>query len=435
MFIVMNRRPVPVVAFAMILALFRAGTAGAAETVAVRCGQVIDVRSGQLSAGSTILVRDGHIAEVGPGVAPPADATVVDLTHATCLPGLIDSHVHLLFEPGDVEPGYLNRSSAHKALDGLRAAQLLLRLGFTTLRNPGDMDAFYATVEIRNAIQRGEFVGPRLLVAPHFLSPTGGHGDLNELSPDIASLARGKIVNGADAMRAAVREEIKYGADWIKLFATGGVLSAATDPNAQGFTDEELRAAAEEAHRHGKKVCAHAIGTAGITASLKAGIDSIEHGFLIDDEGIALMKQRGAFLVPTIEIADYVVEEGAQHGLTPDRVAKARALLSNRDRRLRAAFAAGVKIAFGTDSGPMPHGRGVREFAKMAALGLTPLQVVRAATAGGAELLGLEKEIGTIEPGKRADIVACAENPLTNIRALEQVKFVMKDGRVIRNDF
>jgi imidazolonepropionase-like amidohydrolase len=219
------------------------------------------------------------------------------------------------------------------------------------------------------------------------------------------------------------------------LFATGGVLSAATDPNATAFTDEELEAAVDEAHRHGKKVCAHAIGTNGITASINAGVDSIEHGFLIDDEGISLMKQRGTFLVPTIEIADYVVEEGAQHGLPADRVAKARALIAERDRHLRAAFAAGVKIAFGTDSGPMPHGRGVREFAKLVNLGLTPLQVVRAATSSAAELLGLEKEIGAIETGKRADIVAVADNPLDDIRALEQVKFVMKDGRVVRNDF
>ena len=404
----------------------------ASDVVALRCGRVIDVRTGQAASNVVIVVRDGRIAEMGS--AAPSGADAIDLTRATCVPGLIDVHVHLLFNSSDVATGYLNRSSARKALDGLRAAQLLLRLGFTTLRDPGDMDKYYATIELRNAIQRGEFAGPRLLVAPHFLSPTGGHADLNELSPDITSLGRGIIVNGADAMRAAVREEIKYGADWIKLFATGGVLSAATDPNLQAFTDEELRAAVDEAHRHGKKICAHAIGTAGINACIRAGVDSIEHGFLIDDEGIAIMKQHGTFLVPTIEIADFVVEEGAQHGLPADRVAKARALIADRDRRLRAAFAAGVKIAFGTDSGPMPHGRGVREFAKLVNLGLTPLQVVRAATSNAAELLGLDKEIGTLEIGKRADIVAVPENPLDNIRTLEHVQFVMKDGRIIRND-
>jgi imidazolonepropionase-like amidohydrolase len=422
------------------LAIALLGTLGgrsavAADAVALRCGHLLDVRSGQVQNDVTILVQDGRITELGPGVTAPQGAERIDLARAFCLPGLIDVHVHLLFDPGDVARDYLNRSSARKTLDGLRAAQLLLKLGFTTLRNPGDMDAFYGAVELRNAFARGEFVGPRLLVAPHFLTPTGGHADLNEISPDIASIARGKIVNGADAMRAAIREEIKYGADWIKLFATGGVLSAATDPNVQSFTDEELRAAVDETHRHRKKICAHAIGTAGITACLKAGVDSIEHGFLIDDEGIALLKQRGAFLVPTLEIADFVVEEGAAHGLTPDRVAKARALLAERDKRLAAAFKAGVRIAFGTDSGPMPQGQGVREFAKLVRLGLTPLQVVRAATSSAAELLGLEKEIGALEAGRRADVVAVAENPLADIRTLEQVRFVMKDGRVVRNDF
>ena len=403
----------------------------ASADVALRCGRVLDVRTGQASA-ATIVVRDERISQVGQEA--PAGIPVIDLTKATCLPGLIDTHVHLAFGSSDVQAGYLNRSSARKALDALRDAQLMLNLGFTTLRNPGDNDKYYATIELRNAINRGEFIGPRLIVAPHFLSPTGGHADLNEVSPDIASIGRGVIVNGADQMRAAVREEIKYGADWIKLFATGGVLSAATDPNATAFTDEELHAAVDEAHRHGKRVAAHAIGTNGINACLRAGVDSIEHGFLIDDEGIAMMKQRGTFLVPTIEIADFVVEEGAQHGLPPDRVAKARALIAERDRRLRAAFAAGVRVAFGTDSGPMPFTRSVREFAKLVNLGLTPAMVIRSATISAAELLGLDKEIGTIEAGKRADIVATTENPLDNIRTLEQVTFVMKDGRVIRND-
>ena len=411
--------------------------------VVIRAGRLLDVGSGEVRTNVTILVRQGRIVAVGDpesrglgtGLRLPADAEVIDLSQATVLPGLIDLHAHILLEPGDVMGSYIRRSSARKALDGLRHAQALLAAGFTTLRDPGDADAYYAAVEIRNAIQRGEFVGPRLLVAPHFLSPTGGHGDFNELAPDVVVLADGKIVDSPDAMRRTVREEIKYGADWIKLFATGGVLSAHDDPRVQAFTDEELRAAVEEAHRHGKKVAAHAHGAAGLKAAVRAGVDSIEHGALIDDEAIALLRERGTTLVPTLYVANFITEEGARRGIPEDRVAKARNLLPERDRALRAAFAAGVKVAFGTDTGVFPHGQGGREFAHLVRLGLTPLQAIRSATVVAAELLGLENEIGTIEAGKRADIIAVADNPLENIRTLEEVKFVMKDGRVIRNDF
>jgi imidazolonepropionase-like amidohydrolase len=338
--------------------------------------------------------------------------------------------------PGNVISSFLNRSSARKALDGLKNAQTLLQAGFTTLRDPGDADLNYATIDVRNALRAGEFHGPRLFVAPHMISATGGHGDFNALASDVLVLNMGKVVDGPEAMRRLVREEVKYGADWIKLAATGGVMSEGDTPNTQSFSDEELRAAVDETHRLGKKITVHALGAPGIKASLKAGVDCVEHGQLVDDEGIALFKERAAWMVPTAYIINHLVNEGAKAGIPESQLDKARAILKARDVRLRAAFAAGVKVAFGTDTGPaFDHGLGGREFAVLTQLGLSPFQAIRAATVSAAEVLGLEKEIGTIEAGKKADIIAVSENPLEKIATLETVKFVMKDGRVEKNEF
>lgn len=421
------------------LVLLGASSAFAAppqSEIAIKCGRLIDARSDSAVANAVIEVQDGKIVAVGANLAVPAQAQVIDLSHATCLPGLIDLHAHILVNPemGAGDSGFINRSSARKALDGLHNSQIFLNHGFTTLRDPGDEDAFFSTVDIRNAIASGEFVGPRLLVAPHWLTATGGHGDLNDIAPDLLSLAEGKIVSGPDSMREAVRQEIKYGADWIKLYVTGGVMSAADNPRVTSFTDEEVRAAVEETHRHGKKITVHAIGTGGIKQSLQAGVDSIEHGILIDPEGIAMMKERGITLVPTLYVLNYVVEQGPRMGIPPESIAKGRSLIDERDRNIRAAFAAGVKIGFGSDT-IYPVEQASREFALLVGLGLTPLQAIRAATINAAELLGLEKEIGTIEAGKTADIVAVGENPTENVRTLENVKFVMKSGAVIKNEF
>jgi imidazolonepropionase-like amidohydrolase len=232
-------------------------------------------------------------------------------------------------------------------------------------------------------------------------------------------------------MRKAVREEIKHGADWIKLAATGGVMSAADDPRAQAFTDEELRAAVDEAHRHGRKVTVHAIGAGGIKAALRAGVDCIEHGLLIDDEAVAMMKERGVPLVPTVYVLDYTVEQGERTGIPADRIAKARSLQAERDRAIRAAFAAGVTVAFGSDT-IFPHETANREFARMTRLGLSPMAAIRSATLNAARVLGIDADVGTIETGKRADLVAVPRDPLADVTALESVVFVMKDGRVVR---
>ena len=411
------------------------GTAQTSRPVAIHCGRLIDARFDQPLPGATIVIQNERITAVGQNVAIPAGAQVIDLGQATCLPGLMDLHAHILFDQkASAAQNYLNRSSARKAFDGLLNAQKMLRAGFTTLRDPGDFDAYYALVEIRDAIARGGFIGPRLQVAPHCITSTGGHADINDLAADHAVHAFGKLANSPDEMRKAVREQIKYGADWIKLMASGGVMSMKDDPRVQGFTDEELRAAVDETHRHGKKITAHAHGAGAIKSAVRAGVDSVEHGTLIDDEGIALMKGRGTYLVPTLYVLNYILEEGAKQGIPEENIAKGRSMQIERDQNIRKAFAAGVKVAFGSDT-IFPHEQAAREFALLVKLGLTPMQAIRAATINAAELLGLDKELGTIETGKRADIIAVAENPLDNIRTLEAVKFVMKDGRVVKNEF
>lgn len=407
----------------------------ASNRIAIRAGRLIDGESAPARTNVIILVENGRITALGENLSIPPGTQVIELSTATVLPGLIDNHAHVLTRPGDSLRGFLARSSARKALDGMRHARTLLEAGFTTLRVPGDEDVYYATVEIRNAIARGEFVGPRLLVAPHFLSPTGGHGDLNELAPDVLVMGDGRIVNGTEEMRRAVREEIKYGADWIKLFATGGVMSTGDDPRAQAFTNEELRAAVEEAHRLGKKVCAHAHGAGGLIAAVRAGVDSIEHAALADEAAIREMMAHGTYLVPTLYVANFIVNEGAQRGIPEERLEKARQLLPLRQRAIRAAIQAGVKIAFGTDTGVFPHGHGVREFALLVEAGMTPMQAIRSATAVAAEMLGLAGEIGTLAVGKQADLIAVVGNPLENVRVLEDVKFVMKAGQVVKNAF
>ncbi|HEU0094441.1 MAG TPA: amidohydrolase family protein [Vicinamibacteria bacterium] len=418
---------------AVVLAL--SGLTGAAlgavePVVVIRCGRLIDGRADQAMTAVSVQIAGDRIAAIGKDLAVPAGARTIDLGSATCLPGFIDLHAHILINPGDVLADSLRKSSARKALEGLRNARVRLQNGFTTLRDPGDEDLYYSTIEIRDAIARGDFEGPRLFVAPHMISATGGHGDFNDLAADLALQVPNVVVDGPEAMRKAVREEIKHGADWIKLAATGGVMSAADDPRAQAFTDEELRAAVDEAHRHGRKVTVHAIGTGGIKAALRAGVDCIEHGVLIDAEAIAMMKERGVPLVPTVYVLDYIIEQGEQTGIPADRIAKARALQKERDAAIRAAFASGLTIAFGSDT-IFPHETANREFARMVRLGLSPMGAIKAATANAARVLGIDRDLGTLEAGKRADLVAVPRDPLADVTALENVSFVMKDGRVI----
>lgn len=402
----------------------------AGEVTVLRCGRVVDVAAGRVGGPAAIVVRGERIESIGASQAP-AEAKVVDLTSLTCLPGLMDLHAHITINPETLSGSDLDRTSAARALDGLHNAQVMLQAGFTTLRDPGSSDRYYSTVDLRNTIASGKVIGPRLFVAPHALSPTGGHGDINDLAADLHIDIPGRVVNGVDEIRRTIREEVKFGADWIKVMATGGVMSVGDNPHHSAYTDEELRAAVDETHRLGRRITVHAIGTEGIKAAVKAGVDSVEHGMLLDEETIALMKRQGTWLIPTIHVLNYVVDNGPAMGFPADSVAKGRALREQRDKHLRRAFASGIKVAFGSDT-IFPHGEAVREFAELVRLGLSPAEAVRAATINAAQVLGVADELGTLERGKFADIVAVSANPLEDIRTLEQVRFVMKGGQIVR---
>ena len=400
----------------------------------IHCGRLIDGVADEAAGSSTVVVRGNRIESIGPRGAASAAGDVVDLGSLTVLPGLIDLHAHVMHEPlGDSFGSFLRGSSARKTLYGLWRAQGMLRLGFTTLRDPGDVDRYFGLVELRDAIARGHFVGPRLLVAPHALTPTGGHADLNELASDIPPDVAGRIVSGPDSMREVVRDEIKYGADWIKLYVSGGVMSARDDPRIQTFTDDEIRAGVDEAHRLHRKVSVHAHGTQSIKTSVRAGVDSVEHGSFIDDEGIRLMVEHRVGLVPTIYTLKYILEEGAAQGIPEERIAKARAVDEARIPRLRAAAQAGVPIAFGSDT-IFPIEYSPREFWALEEIGLTPMQSIRSATRNAATILGLQGDLGTLEPGKIADLIAVRGDPLENLRHMENVVWVMKDGVVVKNE-
>jgi imidazolonepropionase-like amidohydrolase len=414
--------------------LLLSGIAPAAETetIAVVAAHLIDGKSDQTREGLVILVEDERIVAIGDVEIIPANAQVIDLGDATLLPGLIDTHVHPLIRMDDYQTDHLRESSAAKALRGLKAVQDSLYAGWTSLRIAGDDDVFYAPVEIRRAIDRGLFVGPRLAVAPHYLSITGGGGDINFFSPEQHLIADGLIVDGVDEVRRAVREEIKYGADWIKLLVTGAFMSAGDNPKDVHFSPEELEVAVAEATRLGVPVMAHAHSAEGIKQSVRAGVRSIEHGTFIDAEGVRLMVEHGTYLVPTMYIGDYYINEA------PDAEAQQKMVeLSKRYREeffanIGAAIRAGVKVTVGSDFGGYDPLINAREFASLVEAGMTPMQAIQAGTRVAAELLEWEDRVGTVEAGKLADIIAVSGDPLEDLSELERVIFVMKGGEVVK---
>lgn len=414
-------------------ALVPAPRAGAVTSVVVRAGVLFDGTGAVPRRNVEILVQDGRVVSVEPKVAAPADATLLDLSGKTVLPGFIDCHVHLA---GEMNGDWTNRGvrqlPAEAAAIGTAYARRTLEAGFTTVRNVGASD--YVDVGLRNAIEQGFVAGPRMLVATHSLGSTGGHADENGFRPDIFDHEpdwRDGIITGADQARAAVRYAVKYGADVIKVCATGGVLSEGDAVGVQQLSDEELRAIVEEAARAGRKVAAHAHGTEGIKAAVRAGVASIEHGSMLDAEAIRLMKQRGTFLVPTL-LAGATVMARAEKGQMPAwAVAKARVVAPLMHVSFKAAYAAGVKIAFGTDSGVSPHGQNGDEFVLMVKDGMKPMDAIVAATRNAAELLGREADLGTITAGKRADLVVVDGDPLADIGILRHPLLVVKDGAVV----
>jgi imidazolonepropionase-like amidohydrolase len=419
---------------AIIVALLPVQAQTASSKVVIRAGHVLDVKSGKLLADQAIVIDGDKIVSIGPASAAqaPAGATTIDLPNSTLLPGLIDSHVHLT---GDLKnSGYrsLGISLPRATLTGAHNAKITLDAGFTTVRNVGAEG--FSDVALRDAINDGDIPGPRMLVSGPLLGITGGHCD-NNLLPWEYHVTEGGVADGIEAVQHKVRENIKYGADLIKICATGGVLSKGDDPQASQFTQEELKAIVADAHRLGRKVAAHAHGAQGILWATEAGVDSIEHGSYINDEDIAEMKKHGTYLVPTLYLGDWFLANAESLHVPPDVIAKGKAVMPAARKNVAHAFASGVKVAFGTDAAVYPHGLNAREFAVMVKLGLTPLQSIQAATINAADLLGWSDKVGAIEPGKWADLIAVDADPLQDVTTLEHVKFVMKGGAVVRNDY
>jgi imidazolonepropionase-like amidohydrolase len=404
----------------------------AAQTLYVRAGALVDVLDGRVRQDQGILIEDGRIAAVGDAdeVRAPAGARVVDLSDSTVLPGLIDAHVHLTSD-ADLH-GYRSvaRSTIRDTLYGVKAARDTLMAGFTTVRNVGA--AGYGDVDLRDAIDAGEFPGPRMVVSGPTLGITGGHCDNNLLPPEMG--AKGEAISdGPWAVRAQVRENNKYRVDMIKYCATGGVLSRNTNLNAQQYTDKEMKALVDEAHVLGLKVAAHAHGTGGIKAAIRAGVDSVEHASLLDDEAIRMAAGAGTTLVMDVYVSDFILSEGEAAGILEESLAKEREVGAKQRETFRRAVDAGVNVVFGTDAGVYPHGLNGRQFAFMVEHGMTPMQAIQAATSKAAVLLDRDGEVGALVPGRWADLIAVDGDPIADIRELEDVDFVMKGGEIVRD--
>lgn len=404
---------------------------GSSEVVLIKAGKLIDVRGGRVLADQAILIEGDRIKQVGPAASVGAGAKgarVIDLSNATVLPGLIDCHTHLTFGPAHMGYAGLGISVPREALYGAKHAKVTLEAGFTTVRNVGA--GGYSDVALRDAIDAGDVPGPRIDAGGPSIGVTGGHADNTLLAPEFHSSADG-IADGVPALLTKVREEVKYGVSVIKIVATGGVLSKGDSPEATQFSDEEIRAVVTEAHRLGRRVAAHAHGAAGIKQAVLAGVDSIEHGSYIDDETIRLMKEKGVYLVPTLYLADWFMENAQKSGVPDFMIAKATVVMPAARRNVAHAFKQGVKVAFGTDAAVYPHGLNAREFAVMVKLGLPPMQAIQSATTNAADLLGWSDRVGSIEAGRFADIIAVSGDPTADVTTLERVSFVMKGGRVV----
>lgn len=411
-------------------------TPAAASDTYIHAGRLLaDPASGRVLTQQTILVRDGKIVSITAGyTTAPRGAKVVDLKSGFVLPGLIDSHVHITSEQGpDARLNQFMMTSSDGAIAGAGYALKTLQAGFTTVADLGaDAEAILA---LRNGVAKGIIPGPRIITSAGAISVHGGHGDANGIPSDMVPLLRGPgVCSGADDCARATRERVRDGADLIKITATGGVLSNTAAGLGQQFTDDELKSIVQAAHAMGRRVTAHAHGADGINSFLKAGGDSIEHGTYANEESAQLFKANGAYLIPTLLAGDFVAREAAKPNtfLQPAQKAKALEAGPKMQDMLRRMHAAGVKIAFGTDTGVSAHGDNAQEFALMVGAGMTPLQTIQAATVNAAGHFSLTAEIGSIAAGKTADIIAVGGDPLTNVRELESVDFVMAKGKVYK---
>ncbi|MFT5609500.1 MAG: imidazolonepropionase-like amidohydrolase [Parvicella sp.] len=408
----------------------------ASNTTAIIADQIIDGLSKSVRSENVVLVEDTKIKEFTTIDKIPANATIINLRGATLLPGLIDSHAHPLISGDDYQNLHLQQSSAYKALKAYKGMQRLLGAGWTTLRVAGDADVFYGNQDIKKLIDEGVLDGPRIFGAAHYLSITGGGGDVNYFSPEQSIAADGLIVDGPDEIRKAIRTEAKYGSDWVKVLVTGAFMSVGDSPKAVQFSEQELQAVMDEANRQGMPVMAHAHATQGIKMAVRLGARSIEHGTYLDEEAIAMMAKKGTYLVPTIYVGDYYND--------PRNQLREQAIADDYSKNYRHIFLdligkahrAGVKVVVGVDLGGYDYDPTVyvRELAVLMEAGMTAMEAIKAATSVPAQMLEQSNNIGAIQAGRKADIIAVIGNPLSDISLLEKVGFVMKDGRVVKNE-
>lgn len=403
-----------------------ADRAAGGERVAIKAGRLLDVRTGLYRPQVYIVVEQGRIAALS--ATAPAGARVIDLSSKFVLPGIVDVHAHPGTDYKDQSAASRMRTSGPQAaLIGVHNVRIYLEHGITTLRDAGETQVSYPQFALRDAISAGLVEGPRMVCAGMTISLSGGHTDDDTTAVDFGMPRRPNIADTVDEMRVAVRRDLKYGADWIKVMASGGVSDLYSDFRTQELSEEQMAAAVELAHRAGRRVMAHAEGATGIKAAVRAGVDSIEHGTMLDEEGATMMADKGVWLVPTLQAFQLGLESDQASGMDPIMVAKARDILQYQQPAFTLALRHHLKIAFGDDADPDAVSG---EFNALVRAGMTPLEAIQAATINGARLLGLESEIGAIEVGKSADIIAVDADPLANIDAMHKVSFVMRGGHV-----
>ncbi len=400
------------------------------KQMAVHAGRLLDVQTGKVVPDAYIIITGDRITSISSSVPP--HISLVDLAGYTVVPGLIDCHAHILSDPNTQSSAvYLLRSGPQATVRGVHNLQLWLNHGFTAVRDAGESDPSYPQLALRDGVAQNLITGPRIVSAGSFLSVTGGHGDADVLSPDKPALPQPGLADTVDDINRAVRRDIKFGADWIKLMATGGVMDPISDYQVQELSEEQIARAVEIAHRARRKVMAHAEGTLGIKAAVRAGVDSIEHGTLLDEEGARLMRDRGTWLVPTLYCFQHDLQTGLSKGRDPRSMAKGIAIVKEQGPAFHRALQYRLKIAYGVDDDDVDASVS-KEFSALVRGGMTPLEALQAATINGARLLELDKDMGTVEPGKFADLVAVPGNPLQDITAMEHVAWVMKAGIVVK---